>query len=261
MMDAPRRHLGKTGTALNYPRYDYSGHRVAVLGGTQGTGLAIAHAFADAGADVTVTGAQHLTGFYDADLSRFRYRPLALDHPEAIADAAAGVDRLDVLVVASPPELPRHLGHADREFVVEACRLGLAGPAQAVRRLRPALAASAAQGGGAVVLTPAAARWWALGGDGPEAEAAFVRTVVDLADGLERHGVRVNGCLATPARGPAYHVQIERHATRTSGTLLTRPRRVRGSLSEATRAAVVDLVQFLASAGAAGLTGQTLRVG
>ncbi|MDR6172908.1 NAD(P)-dependent dehydrogenase (short-subunit alcohol dehydrogenase family) [Nocardioides zeae] len=123
---------------MNYPRYDYSGHRVAVLGGTQGTGLATAHAFADAGADVTVTGAQHLTGFYDADLSRFRYRSLALDHPEAIVDFAAGTDRMDVLVVASAPELPRHLGHADREFVVEACRLGLAGPAQAVRRLRPA---------------------------------------------------------------------------------------------------------------------------
>lgn len=246
---------------MNYPRYDYSGHRVAVLGGTQGTGLATAHAFADAGADVTVTGAQHLTGFYDADLSRFRYRSLALDHPEAIVDFAAGTDRMDVLVVASAPELPRHLGHADREFVVEACRLGLAGPAQAVRRLRPALSASAAQGGGAVVLTPAAARWWALGGDGPEAEEEFVRAVAGLAEGLERHGVRVNGCLATRTQGPAYHVQIERHAPRTSGTLLARPRRVRGSLAEATRAAVVDLVQFLASAGAAGLSGQTLRVG
>lgn len=246
---------------MNYPRYDYSGHRVAVLGGTQGTGLAIAHAFADAGAEVTVTGAHHLTGFYDADLSRFRYRPLALDHPEAIVDFASGTDRLDALVVAAAPELPRRLGHADREFVVEACRLGLAGPAQAVRRLRPALSTSAAQGGGAVVLAPAAARWWALGGDGPEAEDTFVRAVGDLADGMERHGVRVNGCLATPTQGPAYHVQIERHAPRTSGTLLARPRRVRGSLTEATRAAVVDLVQFLASAGAAGLTGQTLRVG
>ncbi|MFW6775535.1 hypothetical protein ACOACO_14725 [Nocardioides sp. CPCC 205120] len=258
---------------MNYPRYDFSGHRVTVAGGTAGTGLAVAHAFADTGAEVTVTGAQHLTGFYDADLTRFRYRQLALDHPEAIAEFAARSERTDVLVLAAAPELPRHLGAADLEFVVEASRLGLVGPLQLVRRLRDALAASAAQGGGAVVCTRATTGWWALQPPGDAVDAADVERVAEAADAalvaavgalaasVRRHGVRVNACLTSPRVEQGYHVQIGRRAPHTSGTLLTRPRRVRGSLGESTRAAVVDTVQFLASAGAAGITGQTLRVG
>lgn len=250
------------GPQVNYPRYDYSGHRVAVLGGTAGTGLAIAHAFADAGADVVVTGSAHLTGFYDADLTRFAYRPLALDHQESIIDFARRTDRLDVLVVSGGPELPRHLGQSDREFLAEASRLGLIGPVQAARRLRDALSASAAQGGGAVVCTQGATRWWTVDGSGaPEAEELLSSSVAELGDSLAGRGVRVNACLAERPVAPAYHVEIGRNAPRTSGTLLARPRRVRGSLAEATRAAVVDVVQFLSSAAAAGITGQTLRVG
>lgn len=247
---------------MNYPRYDYTGHRVAVLGGTQGTGLAIAHAFADAGAEVVVTGSQHLTGFYDADLTRFTYRQLALDHQESIIDLARRTERLDALVVAASPELPRQVGKADREFLAEASRLGLVGPVQAVRRLRDALGASVVQGGGAVVCTQAAARWWAVDGlPAEESERQLSRGVVDLAETLGARGIRVNACLSERPVVPAYHVEIGRNAPRTSGTLMARPRRVRGSLAEATRAAVVDVVQFLASAGSAGITGQTLRVG
>ncbi|MDT9595147.1 SDR family oxidoreductase [Nocardioides zeae] len=247
---------------MNYPRYDYSGHRVAVIGGTQGTGLAIAHTFADAGADVVVTGAQHLTGFYDADLSRFHYRQVALEHQESIVDFAGRVDRVDVLVVAGGPEVASQLPASDREFLAEASRLGLVGPVQIARRLRHQLSASAAQGGGAVVLTPTASRWWSVGTT-PTAvtDAAMTAGVVDLAETLGRHGVRANACLTERPAAPAYHVQIGRSAPHTSGTLMARPRRVRGSLAEATRAAVVDVVQFLGSAGAAGITGQTLRVG
>lgn len=247
---------------MNYPRYDFSGHRVAVLGGTHGTGLAVAHRFIDTGADVTVTGSQHLTGFYDADLSRFRYRQVTLDHQESIVEFAQGIERLDVLVIAGGPELARQLGPSDREFVAEAGRLGLIGPLQVVRRLRGALAASAAQGGGSVVWTPAAASWWNVGGhDLDAAEHALSSTVAELAGPLTGRGVRINACLTERLSGPAYHVQIGRRAPHTSGTLLTRPRRVRGSLAEANRAAVVDVVEFLASAAAAGISGQTLRVG
>lgn len=247
---------------MNYPQYDYSGRRVLVAGGTDGTGLAIAHAFADAGAEVTVTGSQHLTGFYDADLSRFGYRQLALEQPEAIVAFADATERLDALVVAGAPELPRHLGDSEREFVAEASRLGLVGPAQLVRRLRPSLSASPAQGGGSAVCTTAAAGWWALGRRGdPDPTSGLASATRDLGASLARYGVRVNAALAPVPAGQAYHVQIDRHAAHSSGTLLTRPRRVRGSLAEATRSAVVDVVLFLSSAGAAGLTGQSMRVG
>lgn len=262
MMSPPCRLLGHPGITLNYPRYDYSGHRVLVAGGTSGTGLAVAHAFADAGAEVTVTGAQHLTGFYDADLSRFRYRQLALEQPEAIVAFADATERVDALVVAGEPELPRHLGAADREFVAEASRLGLVGPAQLVRRLRPSLSASPAQGGGSAVVASGAAGWWSLGRAGEAGPTGTLEsTTRHLGSSLARYGVRVNAALTPRPSGQAYHVQIERHSPHSSGTLLARPRRVRGSLAEATRSAVVDVVLFLSSAGAAGITGQSMHVG
>ncbi len=37
-------------------RFDYSGRHVLITGGTAGIGLAIAHAYRDAGAIVSVTG-------------------------------------------------------------------------------------------------------------------------------------------------------------------------------------------------------------
>jgi NAD(P)-dependent dehydrogenase (short-subunit alcohol dehydrogenase family) len=44
---------------MREPSYDFSGRRVLVTGGTRGMGLYVAQAFADAGAQVTVTGDQY----------------------------------------------------------------------------------------------------------------------------------------------------------------------------------------------------------
>jgi 3-oxoacyl-[acyl-carrier protein] reductase len=78
--------------------FDFSGHAALVTGGTSGIGLAIARAFADAGAEVTVTGQRAGAGEYDEDLTGFAYRQ-AVMHDAASVDALiAATDRVDILV-------------------------------------------------------------------------------------------------------------------------------------------------------------------
>ncbi len=45
-----------------------------------------------------VTGRQALTGYYDADLSRFEYQQLRLTDRDSIAEVAGRIGHLDVLV-------------------------------------------------------------------------------------------------------------------------------------------------------------------
>ena len=49
---------------MNTLRFDFSGARVLVTGGSNGIGLGIASAFAAAGASVTITGADTATGIW-----------------------------------------------------------------------------------------------------------------------------------------------------------------------------------------------------
>ena len=50
-------------------KYDYSGYRVLVTGGTSGIGLSAARMYHEAGADVTITGTKSPEN-YDVDLSK-----------------------------------------------------------------------------------------------------------------------------------------------------------------------------------------------
>lgn len=78
--------------------YDYAGARVLVTGGTSGIGAAIATAYADAGAQVTITGTRASADAYDEDLSRFAYVQLDVEDRDQIARVAAGLQELDILV-------------------------------------------------------------------------------------------------------------------------------------------------------------------
>lgn len=234
--------------------YDYSGCHVVVTGGTRGAGLAIARGFRDFGATVTITGRQYLTSYYDADLARFRYAQLDLTDPDSIVSVAEGLGPVDVLVNAAVPGVRKSIAPADREFIVQATNLGLIGPIQLATRLRFRLAQSRIVGGGSLVNTPAIRQWFEL--THPEtAQAELARVTQQLGTSWLRHGVRVNSIAApivVPAQARGFRVQIDSH----SGPLLTR---VNGPTAK-TQPDVTDLVLFLASRGAATLTGQTLTV-
>ncbi len=79
-------------------RFDYTDTAVLVTGGTSGIGHAIASAYRDAGAAVTVTGRNPDESAYDCDLDGIDYRQLDVGNRAALFDLAAGLDRLDILI-------------------------------------------------------------------------------------------------------------------------------------------------------------------
>ncbi len=233
--------------------YDYSGCHVVVTGGTRGPGLEIARRFHRFGATVTVTGRQYLTSFYDADLTTFGYVQLELTNPDSIIDAAQRIGPVDVLVGAAAPPPPQ--GTPDeQEFVVQATRLGLVGPLQLATRLRSRLGQSQIPGGGSVVHAPGTIGWFELTHPGSASEE-FERVTAHLGRTWSRHGVRVNAIVApfsVPAQDRGMRVQIAPH----SAPLVTRLEAPRAR----TQSGLADVTVFLASRGAASLSGQTLTI-
>ena len=78
--------------------FDFRNKTVLVSGATQGIGLAIAMAFAHAGACVHITGTREDADCYDADLRRFTYHRCQMESAadrEALSEA---IPALDVLV-------------------------------------------------------------------------------------------------------------------------------------------------------------------
>lgn len=76
---------------------DFAGREVLVIGASRaGIGAAIARAFQDAGARVTITGAEDAPD--PADAARFAYHQVDVTDDAAIAALSAALPRLDVLV-------------------------------------------------------------------------------------------------------------------------------------------------------------------
>lgn len=91
----------------NSVHYDYTGSKVLVTGGTSGIGYAIATAFAQAGASVTVTGTRASSADYDTmDLSAFTFKTLKVQNTEAIKTLAAELSGLDILVNNAGASMP-----------------------------------------------------------------------------------------------------------------------------------------------------------
>lgn len=175
--------------------FDYSGRHVLVTGGTAGIGAAIARAYRDAGAKVTITGRRARLTDYEGDLSDFEYFPMVANDRQQIATIAEAFSKLDILVNNAGES---HPGGHERRFepdIFEATvGIILFGPYRLANALRPALARSDLGGGASVINLASLSAFFgmdAVPGYGA-AKAGIVQLTKTLAISWAADGIRVN---------------------------------------------------------------------
>ena len=240
---------------MNTIRFDFTGARVLVTGGSNGIGLGIAQAFAAAGARVSITGTRAAASDYDHDLSAFAYHALDVRDGAAVARVAGAQDGLDVLVnnaganTVQPSEW-------DPDVFEDSLRLNLASAFRMATALKPLLAKSQLPGGASIVNLASMSSFFAVPivpGYGA-AKAGVVQLTKNLAVAWAKHRIRVN------AVAPGL---ILSNMTRVMKGIeaLEKPQLERTPLGRwGTPEDVAPAVLFLASAAAGFVTGHTLCV-
>lgn len=240
----------------NSIEYCYTGARVLVTGGTSGIGYAIATAFADAGATVTVTGTRPAATDYDCELSRFAYRQLQVEDRAQVDAVAAGLDGLDILVNNAGAVWPGGRSEYEPETFERAIRINLLAGYNMSHACREKLAASTLRGGSSIIGIASLSSYFAVAvvpGYGA-AKAALVQLAKTLATEWADDGIRVNNVAAghTITRMTG-HMPDDEQA---NASVIGRTPLKRWGEPEEIAAAVL----FLASAQASFVTGETLIV-
>lgn len=237
-------------------RFDFSGARVLVTGGTSGIGHAIARAFAEAGASVTVTGRAPSPAGVEADLSGLGYRSLDVEDAGQAAAIAEGLEGLDVLVNNAGASLPGGRSEWEPDVFERSVRINLVGAFRVASACRPLLAASRFEGGASVLHVASMAAFFGIApvpGYGA-AKAGLVQMTRSLAASWAMEGIRVNAIAPGWIR-TRMTARIQREPEWTRRDFERMPMGRWGVPEEVAPAAL-----FLASPAASYVTGQTLPI-
>jgi 3-oxoacyl-[acyl-carrier protein] reductase len=234
--------------------YDYSGATVLVSGGTSGIGLACAHGYRNAGADVIITGRKAGGDEYDADLSGMTYQQLDVANRQALYDLGATLSKLDILVNNAGGVQGNEW---DADSFDQSVAVNLSSVFHLSQACKDLLAASEFPGGASVVGIASMASYFGFEwtpGYGP-AKAGLVQLMKTLGMSWGPLGIRANAVAAGLTRSNLTAFTLDNMPDMVEDTL-KRQGLKRTGVPEDIAAAVL----FLTCPAASWITGQTLPV-
>lgn len=238
--------------------WDFGGAQVLVTGGSNGIGLATANAFADAGAQVTITGRHANPHDYAHDLSRFDYHQLEVVDDAAIDALPKKLNQLDILINNAGDSSPGGTDQWDPSNFETALKVNIASIFRLSNACLPLLRESKLESGAAVIGIASLTSYFGFPltpGYGA-AKAGLVALTKTLAAQWGRHAIRVNavaaGTIETNMGGSTgLQQEFSFHKTFRGRTPLKRLGRPND---------VSDPILFLCSNAARYITGTTLMV-